>query len=158
MELIVLKWKQFGSSDKKGTILLTSEDPSVFSLRLSYANNMSFPFDFVVNDMDKPQGHGSPIGYYDADAVMISSLTVLKLQMQADVLLVNCCSQFHSMLRDFVQEGCGDNPAKHYECLDQMEDVRFRICCGTNKGGDCEHIWADHRKDPANIALMANPP
>lgn len=157
MQLMLLKWHQHGSQVKKGTILLTSEDPNLAALRLAYAKNNSFPLDFVVNEMDRPQGHGAPPDYVDADAVMMGSLAVMKLQMQANVLVLNCCSQFHSMLRDLVQEGCGADPELHWECLNEIDDPRFRICCGHTKQGVCQQIWENHRKNAANMELMSKP-
>lgn len=155
MQLMRLQWQRYGSRGKRGTVLLTSEDPSVATFRHAYADNVSFPLDIVMNEMDRPQGHGAPPEFVDADAVMIGSLAVLKLQMRANVLVLNCCSQFHSMLRDLVQEGCGADPELHWECLNEIDDVRFRICCGRTKHGICQQIWEDHRNNPVNMELMS---
>jgi hypothetical protein len=135
------KWEKHGDSKKRGTILLTSEDENVLPRRMPFAKNNSFPFDFLVNDNDVQPGNGLPRTYLDrADAIMISSLTAIKIQLQASVLVGNCCSNLHSMLFDFVRDGCGADPDIEFECLDRSEDERFRICCGWTSGPVCQRI------------------
>lgn len=156
MELMLLKWQTYGSRGKVGTILLTSEDPTILSLRLLYTQNSSFPLEFAVLPHDTQQGTGRPRYYRDkADAVMIASLTAIKLQLKANVLVGNCCSNFHTIIFDLVREGCGADPFSHHLCLNDeldMEDTTFRICCGRRKGTICEQLWADQ----ASAAASAN--
>jgi hypothetical protein len=145
MELVLAKWRQHGIPNKRGTVLLTSEDPHILPLRLNYAQNKSFPLDFVVNLRDAQPGTGDSANYRNqADAIMISSLVVLKLQLFSNVLIGNCCSNFHGLLFDLVREGCGADPDMNFECLNEMEDPRFRICCGWTKEGLCQQVWEDH--------------
>jgi hypothetical protein len=148
MELVLTKWRKYGIAGKIGTILLTSEDPTVPSLRLAYAQNTSFPLEFALNDADVRQGHGRPKHYYSkADKVMISSLTAIKIQLQADILIVNCCSSFHTLMLELAGEGCGADPQIDVECLNRIEDPRFRICCSNEQNGVCAQIWAEHKKN-----------
>jgi len=148
------KQEKHGNPHMRGTILLTSEDESVLPLRHSYENNRSFPFDFVVNEQDVQPGNGLPRTYRDkADAIMISSLTAMKIQLRSNILVGNCCSNFHSMLFDFVRGGCGADPNIQYECLDRIEDDRFRICCGWTKTTDCDRIRESFHKPRLNASL-----
>jgi hypothetical protein len=146
MELMLFKLHQHGTPDKRGTILLTSEDPQVLPLRHAYVQNTSFPLDFLINDRDVQPGTGKSTRYYDrADAIVISSLVVIKLQLFSNVLVGNCCSNFHKLLFELVSEGCGADPHVVSECLNGIEDPRFLICCGWTKEGTCQQIWAEHR-------------
>lgn len=139
------KLQQHGVPGKRGTIILTSEDPSILPQRLAYTKNTTFPFDFVVNERDIQPGTGKSTYFYDkADAIMISSLVVFKLQLMSNVLVGNCCSNFHNLLFELVREGCGADPNMDWECLSTIKEPRFRICCGWTKEGDCKQIWADH--------------
>lgn len=146
MELILLKWTRHSVPGQRGTILLSSEDPRILPLRHAYTQNSSFPLDFVILERDVQPGTGKSTSYNDrADAIVISSLIVLKMQLMSNVLIGNCCSNFHGLLFELAGEGCGANPDIHMECLNKMEDPRFRICCGWTQGGECQQIWKDHK-------------
>ena len=43
----------------------------------------------------------------DPDANMLSSMSSLKAQLLPRLSIGNCCSNFHTLLSDFLVEGCG---------------------------------------------------
>ncbi len=138
-------WQQHGLPDHRGTILLTSEDSRVLPLRLAYTQNASFPFDIWVNHADAQPDSGLPQLFREnADAIMISSLTALQIQLQASYIVANCCSNFHSLLRSFVGEGCGRDPNVTFECLDQSKNPKYRICCAWTVDSACDQIIQEH--------------
>ncbi len=148
MERVVSKWRKHQVSGKRGTILMTSEDPNILPLRLSFVQNESFPMEIVVNTKDVQQGHGRPKWYEDnADAIMISSLAAWKMQLQSNVLVGNCCSNFHLLLFEMMRAGCGADPNYYteLECLNEVDDPRFRICCERTQDAMCASIWAHHK-------------
>ena len=65
---------------------------------------------------------------YDADNIMISSLSTMKAQLLAQVTIGNCCSGFHQMLNDLLLEGCGA-VSNTYQCLQDTEDPFLVPCC-----------------------------
>ncbi len=139
--------KRHGIPEKRPTILLTSEDESIIPMRIPYMQNASFNFSFVVNEQDRQPGGGRPERYEgQGDAVLISSLVAIQLQLQASVLVGNCCSNFHKLLFDFAAEGCGADPNIIYYCLNDMWDhPEFMICCGWYKGELCTQIRTDYQ-------------
>jgi hypothetical protein len=163
MELMLHKRQQHGVAGKRGTILLTSEDTSILPMRHAFASNKSFPFDFIVNEHDVQPGTGAARTFQEkADAIMISSLTAIKIQLQANVLVGNCCSNFHSLLFAFVRNGCGADPKVQFECLDKTQDPRFRICCAWTRTNECNVVRAAYfknrtrRRSKKHVNLNAN--
>jgi hypothetical protein len=163
MELMLHKRQQHGVAGKSGTILLTSEDTSILPMRHAFASNISFPFDFIVNEHDVQPGTGAARTFQErADAIMISSLTAIKIQLQANVLVGNCCSNFHSLLFAFVRNGCGADPKVQFECLDKTQDPRFRICCAWTRTNECNGVRASYfknrtrRRSKGRVNLNAN--
>ncbi len=75
MELMSVQQQQYVFDGTRAAILLTSEDTSVLPMRLDYAQNQSFPFDFIVNKHDVQPGTGRASQFQEkADAIMLSSL------------------------------------------------------------------------------------
>jgi hypothetical protein len=145
MELMTEMWRQYGSPHHRGTILLTSEDAKVLPLRLKYTQNLSFPLDIWVNHGDVQPDSGVPKMFrHNADDIMVSSLTAIQIQLQASYIVANCCSNFHSLLRTLVNEGCGRDPRVKFDCLDQSENLKYRICCAWTHDSVCEQIKRDH--------------
>ncbi|CAJ1966890.1 unnamed protein product [Cylindrotheca closterium] len=112
----------------KSTILVTSESPQVHDeqelfLKESVENNRSFPFQLVNNNFDLHQGTGDPASMDSSgknvslEDIMLSSISSLQLQLRARYTVGNCCSNFHLLLFDFLEEGCGPVRDHHPECL-----------------------------------------
>jgi hypothetical protein len=103
--------------------------------------------DIIINPNDVLQGHGRPKWYEgNADAIMISSLSVLKLQLQANVMLLNGCSNFHLLLLEMMKAGCGADPNyfQELETLNEIQDPKYRICCARSQDNICASIWTEH--------------
>lgn len=137
----------------RGTLIMTTEDESMFQQRLLYNASNGFPLDFIVNEQDVMQGTGSTRSYgTDADNIMISSMIAIQMQLYASHVYGNCCSNFHLVLFDFVREGCGLGsstraaaaatsllPSKKTSmmttCLQETE--KYHVCCGWTRTEEC---------------------
>lgn len=130
-------------------IILTSESERVIHNRLYWENitktsssssssSTTFPFRFVINQNDTMQGTGASRTYgrrsYD---VMVSSLAAIQLQLHSKHLVGNCCSTFHQLLMDIVKTGCGVSTSPTFECMQELDDENFRLCCSWTKGKTC---------------------
>lgn len=143
MKLMQLMWdgEVKGPEGSKGSIILTTEDPKILDARQAYLANESFPFRFIINDKDILQGSGAPKSFkHRADSIMLASIVSIKLQLQAKYVVGNCCSNFHTMLFDFVNAGCGAVPESRAMCLQEHPDPQFHICCGWTKTEECDRI------------------
>jgi len=117
------------------TVILTSESKEILRSRLSYTpKNESFPFDFIVNEQDVGQGTGRPTSFmkgnnkFLGDDVMVSSLVSLKMQLYAESLVMNTCSNFHFLIGTMTYLGCGLN--QYSEGLKDNDNPKFRLKCG----------------------------
>ena len=90
-------------------LIMTTEDPQVFNDSLAYQKNRSFPFEFLVNSGDNLQGSGTPreISSTQAEGTIASSLVALKFQLHASKVYLNCCSNFHVVLKGLLEAQCG---------------------------------------------------
>jgi len=135
--------KEFGArrsaitKDESGSvhnkIILTTESKNILESRHGYtAKNGDFPYEFIVNEEDVGQGSGNPNaftrGSYTADDVMISSMVSLKLQLHANSLLLNTCSNFHVLIGAMKDAGCG--LASYAEVMKDNVNPEFRLKCG----------------------------
>ena len=90
-----------------------------------------FPFRFLVNEQDPLQGHGKPQGYKDqADAIMISSVAAMRMQMLAQTTILNTCSNFHRLAEVFYLAGCGMAKNPYFEWLQENNNPDFHMKCG----------------------------
>lgn len=78
----------------------------------------------------------------DADSIMLSAISSLKAQLLPRMSIGNCCSNFHTLLNDFLSEGCGAASSNIFLCLQEYEDPRLRVCCGWHKKCMAEKIAA----------------
>lgn len=122
------------------TILLTSEDPRFVEARHNYSGGHGGSgWRFVTNPTDVMQATGAAARLaeqHGMDAVVLSFLSSLHLQMRAQYLLLNCASNFHDLLRLLVLEGgCGWTRRRPVAiCLDRQPlDRPYRICVGWDK-------------------------
>ncbi len=144
MDLMQWLWNRHGIPGRRRAIILTSEDELIMPQRFPYIKNTSFNFSFIVNEQDRQPSGGRPERYQGhGDEVMISSLVAMKLQLKADVLVGNCCSNFHKVLFDFAIEGCGANRNGSTYCVNEMYDQpQFLICCAWYKDPQCDQVRA----------------
>ncbi|KAI2488789.1 hypothetical protein MHU86_25843 [Fragilaria crotonensis] len=132
------------------SIVLTSESQSVlrdmesFESNETIRQNVPFMYQFITNDHDVMQSTGLPKDFMKKatdgstrEDIMLSTISSLRAQLMVKYSVGNCCSNFHLLLFDFLQDGCGaakDNVAK---CLQDNEDPEFRICCMWSKTDEC---------------------
>jgi hypothetical protein len=132
----------------KPSVIVTSESPEVDREQAKYLQgglekNVSFPFQFVNNRFDLHQGTGDPemmkLGGTNGtlDDIMLSAISSLKLQLHARHTVGNCCSNFHLLLFDFLEEGCGPAKDQNVECLQDNEAPEYRLCCLWSKTDEC---------------------
>jgi hypothetical protein len=67
---------------------------------------------------------------------MLSAVSSLMLQLYPRISIGNCCSNFHTLLNDFLSDGCGAASDNTFVCLQEYKDPRLRVCCGWFK--DCK--------------------
>ena len=80
----------------------------------------------------------------DADAVMLSAVSSLKAQLMANVVIGNCCSNFHQLLRELIGQGCGGAGiggghvgSTTFYCLQDHPNPDYRLCCSWDKSSRC---------------------
>ena len=134
--------------DSRPTIVVTSESPQVHDdqelfLKESIGKNKSIPFQIVNNNFDLRQGTGDPAFMSSSgknislEDIMLSSISSLQLQLQARYSVGNCCSNFHLLLFDFLEEGCGPVKEHRHECLQDSQYPEYRLCCLWSKSDEC---------------------
>ena len=72
-----------------------------------------------------------------ADEMMLSALSSLRAQLQTGVALGNCCSNFHLVLKDLLDVGCGATETSHFQCLQDHKDPAYHICCSWDQSPRC---------------------
>lgn len=73
-----------------------------------------------------------------ADEMMLSALSSLRVQLQTGVALGNCCSNFHLLIKDLLDQGCGATDTSHFQCLQDHEDPAYHICCSWDQSPRCQ--------------------
>jgi hypothetical protein len=101
--------EQKSSSFQRPKLIMTTEDPSIFNASLAYQRNESFPFQFLVNNNDNMQGSGYPSHFSSSEGekTIVSSLTALQFHFNAGRVYLNCCSNFHLVLKHLLHAQCG---------------------------------------------------
>ena len=133
------------------SIVLTSESQGVLRDKESFEKNASlresvpFIYRFITNDHDVMQSTGLPKDFMKKttdgstrEDIMLSTISSLKAQLMAKYSVGNCCSNFHLLLFDFLQDGCGAAKDNIANCLQDNEDPEFRICCMWSKTYECD--------------------
>jgi len=118
----------------KPTVILTTEDGSISRARREYEQE----FNFIINEHDKFQGTGRVSMYGNqADDIMLSSMVALKMQFLATQKVVgNCCSNFHLLLFDLLNEQCGLSSKPL--CLQEHPNPNYRPCCQWTQSEECD--------------------
>ena len=73
-----------------------------------------------------------------ADEMMLSALSSLRAQLQTGVALGNCCSNFHLLIKDLLDQGCGATRTSHFQCLQDHEDPAYHVCCSWDQSPRCQ--------------------
>jgi hypothetical protein len=141
MQVTRLLWKDHQNNTRTNvdpTIIFTTEDPSIIQEYNTYNSTLGDPFlhplHFVTNHRDIILGTGNYKRLarnknFKADESTVSTLTSLKLQMMSRVTSGNCCSNFHQLLGDFLEEGAGATHENTFVCLQEMADPEYKLCC-----------------------------
>lgn len=159
-----------GATDLTTSIVLTTESQSVLRDKELFENDMTlrqrvpFNYKFITNDHDVMQSTGLPKDFvkntkYESteDEIMLSAISSLKAQLMAKFTVGNCCSNFHLLLFDFLQDGCGAAKDNIGQCLQDNEDPEFRICCMWSTTDECDQKSKARQleKDQAEVAKKA---
>jgi hypothetical protein len=137
----------FGKSkSKRRDVVLTTESQQIANEQQLFASGSS-SIRFITNHLDVTQD----TGYFEVnfaaannasqatpDAIMLSALSSLKLQLKSRVTLGNCCSNFHLLLKDLLSAGCGGSPENTFQCLQRHQNPAYRICCAWDKSVECQ--------------------
>ncbi len=122
-------------SKKKISIIVTTESRSVLdnltAFQASSAGMLPFQYNFVVNGRDVMHGSGLPTNYKheSKEEIMLSMVSSLQAQLNAGYSVGNCCSSLHLLLFDFLRDGCGAATNSWNQCLQDNENVEFKVCC-----------------------------
>lgn len=138
-------------------IVLTTESASVMEEKDAFMADaqhvkklIPFDFEFITNEFDIKQDSGNPQnnrpehnlelkeGENNADQVMLSMVSSLQAQLLARYSIGNCCSNFHRILFELLDGGCGAAYQSGPECLQKNEDPEFRICCLWDNSEECK--------------------
>ena len=166
MRVVVQQWNRYkvaltqamkDASLDKVSIVLTTESASVLEEKDAFMANTSlvkkivpFPFEFVINEFDIQQDSGNPkfnipehnldmeLEENNADQVMLSMISSLQLQLLTRYTIGNCCSNFHRLLFEMLDGGCGAAYQISLECLQENENPEFRICCVWDNSPECQ--------------------
>lgn len=145
------------ASVDKLSIVLTTESAIVLEEKDEFMadailvkKTVPFPFEYIVNEFDTQQDNGNPrnnipehnldveLAENNADQVMLSMMSSLQLQLLARYSIGNCCSNFHRILFELLDGGCGAAYQSSPECLQTNEDPEFRICCIWDDSEECK--------------------
>eukprot|EP00979_Chaetoceros_neogracilis_P014134 scaffold4446_cov272-Chaetoceros_neogracile.AAC.11 len=155
MRLLKSKWYEEGFAEKYDResgnvtfiILVTSEMKDIMDKAYAFSNNSEymskFPFTprWITNTNDIRQGNGSPgrakLGGNTADDVITSMLSTFKLQMNAGSTIGNCCSNFHQVIMQLLQGGCGLEYNNKGQCLQSRNESLYQLCCQKKSNRVC---------------------
>jgi hypothetical protein len=127
------------------SVVVTTEDSAVANETRNYPSKH---FPLIINKADAQQDTGKPSNYKyktQAASIMRSSMIALTMQMYPTHTFGNCCSNFHQIIFDLLESGCG--LSKRRMCLNQHPNRKFRVCCkwdGCEKGFGQANTTSDH--------------
>lgn len=119
-------------------IVVTTESRQILREQREWAQNSSLHFLLNSNDVAQNTGYVMSMdGNVTADDAMVSALSSLKAQLRTGFTLGNCCSNFHLLLKDLLNVGCGASTENTFQCLQDHKNDRYRICCAWDKSARC---------------------
>jgi len=152
-----LKQAMKEASVDKLSIIVTTESASVLKEKDTFLADTSlvkrtvpFKFEFILNEHDIQQDSGNPrdnipehnldvvLEENNADKVMLSMISSLQLQLLARYSIGNCCSNFHRIIFELLDGGCGAAYESGPECLQTNPNPEFRICCVWDTSNECK--------------------
>jgi hypothetical protein len=133
-----LKNAHFGDEGNV-SVIITTEASDIARKSREISNNRDFKnFSIVMNDGDILQDSGRPRSSSyrsQASEVMISSMVALKLQLHSKIMVGNCCSNFHLVLFDLANNGCGLSEST--QCLQETSNPNYHVCCQWTRTEEC---------------------
>jgi hypothetical protein len=159
MQVVTQLWRHnnFGNQTRLD-VLLTSESKTILEEQQSFLKNTTlrestapFPFRIMTNEADANpieaawyRPTSSPSSNNTMDQNMIEALSSIQVQLLAKYTIGNCCSNFHHLLFDFLNAGCGKVPVLTHggggggaECLQANENPEFQLCCNIKTQTRC---------------------
>jgi hypothetical protein len=134
-------WLEHFSDHDKGSVIITTEATDVANGSRMYAashDGVGGKLSIVMNHDDVLQDTGrprTPKYRVRADDVMESTLIAMRLQFHAKFTIGNCCSNFHLLLFDLLQHGCGLSETQ--QCLQETANASYHACCQWSKTEEC---------------------
>ena len=118
-------------------------------------NTSKAEFQFITNHLDVTQNTGFMNNDWsddNADKIMLSAMSSLKVHLMNKITLGNCCSNFHLLLKDLLEEGCGaavtnrrssstqeeEEMGSRFQCLQEHPDEQYRVCCAWDQSDRCK--------------------
>lgn len=81
--------------------------------------------------------------------VIPAALSSIQAQFRTSFVLGNCCSNFHLLIKDFVDVGCGT--VEHFQCLQTHANEVYRLCCSWDRGCVLNHPSSESLYNPVSI-------
>ena len=145
-DLWLYKWPET-SNETMVPVVVTTESRDVLKQTRAWMDRPEkaswerLLFDFVHNNYDVTQDTGLvrsvDRNHTTADQVMLSSLSSLRAQLSARVVLGNCCSNFHRLMQILVRNGCSSDWDAEFVCLQHHPEEKYRLCCAWDKSDRC---------------------
>jgi hypothetical protein len=127
--------------DDQVNVVVTTESSTVLEemheheRRASEQRSRNVPNLPTMNFVTNPyENVNSTLGASVDDPILVV-LSTLRLQLTSDIVVGNCCSNFHVLLSDLVKAGCGKST--NFQCLQDHPDPQYRLCCSWDKSDIC---------------------
>jgi hypothetical protein len=128
------------------SVIVTTESQEIrreYRSYIAHEDDQPARFRFVTNHLDVTQdtgyfGDDSISRTFSAEKAMLSAMSSLKAQLSTRVTLGNCCSNFHLLLKDLLEEGCGASAENRFQCLQEHDNLEYRVCCAWDKSSECQ--------------------
>jgi len=153
MRLLKSKWYEEGFAEKYGQgngnvtidVLITSEMKDIMDQAHAFSNNAKYmsKFPFTprwitnTNDIRQGSGYGNFFVENEKDDITTSILSSFKLQMNARSTIGNCCSNFHQIIMQLLQGGCGVENDNKGQCLQSRNESMYQLCCSRRTNPRC---------------------
>ena len=146
---------------EKSSLIFTTESRDMVRQKdmfMSSSEPNSSPYDFITNPHDVLPDTGFVLqrdqtdSNYTEDDMIHSAMISLQLQLSASYTLANCCSNFHTLIGDYLIEGLGAVRNNTFRCLQEHQDPEYAICCGWHK--DCKRERKEYLQNKSREATM----
>jgi hypothetical protein len=119
------------------SVFVTTEAKEVQEEMTRLAQDNSTSIRILLNEHDVLPDSGfraePPNGNDPNDDVVTAALSSLQAQLRTSLIIGNCCSNFHLILKDFVAIGCGAVADQRFQCLQRHSNPDYRLCCSWDR-------------------------